>query len=127
MRFAIAMAAAAAAALALSATAPAHVTVNPPEWAAEGFARFAIRVRRSGLTRRRRRSASSCLRACSSSASSRSRAGQRASALGHEAGNGQWLGRREERSRGAGQASEYVPERVTEPVQRVREAERRDR
>ena len=44
MRFAIAMATVAASALVLAATAPAHVTVNPPEWEAEGFARFAIRV-----------------------------------------------------------------------------------
>lgn len=35
---------AAAAALALAPTASAHVTLNPPEWEAEGFARFAIRV-----------------------------------------------------------------------------------
>jgi uncharacterized protein YcnI len=44
MRIATAVAAAAAAALALAATASAHVTLNPPEWEAEGFARFAIRV-----------------------------------------------------------------------------------
>src|SRR5215218_3482927 len=44
MRPATAIAAAAVAALALPAVAAAHVTVNPPEWKAEGFARFAIRV-----------------------------------------------------------------------------------
>lgn len=44
MRFAIAMAAVTAAALGLAGSASAHVTVNPPQWEAEGFARFAIRV-----------------------------------------------------------------------------------
>jgi periplasmic copper chaperone A len=44
MRFAIAAAAVAAAGLACAASASAHVTVNPPEWEAEGFARFSIRV-----------------------------------------------------------------------------------
>ena len=44
MRFAMAMTAVAAVAAALAATASAHVTVNPPEWEAGGFARFAVRV-----------------------------------------------------------------------------------
>jgi len=38
------IAAVAAAALALAPAAAAHVTLNPPEWEADGFARFAIRV-----------------------------------------------------------------------------------
>jgi periplasmic copper chaperone A len=44
MRSATAVAAAAVATLVFAAVASAHVTVNPPEWEAEGFARFAIRV-----------------------------------------------------------------------------------
>jgi uncharacterized protein YcnI len=40
----IPIAAAVGAALALAPTAAAHVTLNPGEWEAGGFARFAIRV-----------------------------------------------------------------------------------